>query len=89
MRTTKVSFPQEVVDNIIRFIPFGERIAGLATLSPEWQAAVERRTFQCLTISSRDLEGFASVLHPATVGRLSSIKLPRMTIVLLECRKEA
>lgn len=89
MRTTKVRFPQEVVENIVRFIPFGERIAGLATLSPEWQAAVERRTFRCLTISSQDLEGFASVLHSATVGRLSPIKFLRMTILVPECCKEA
>lgn len=44
-----------------------------ATISRKWQHAVERRTFQAVTLESKDLEYFAKILSASRVAFLSNL----------------
>ncbi|KAI0161748.1 hypothetical protein GGR52DRAFT_561015 [Hypoxylon sp. FL1284] len=77
------SAPQEIIDNIVSFLPDGQT-ARFATVSKKWQSAVERYTFANLTITSdfETMAKFQTVLKHGRCRFLRSItfiaKLPQV-----------
>ncbi|KAI1803428.1 hypothetical protein F4811DRAFT_341981 [Daldinia bambusicola] len=87
--------PQELMDKIVSLIPKtlsksdnplrkldkAELIRpGLATLSTSWQAAIEYRTFECLTVRNTELTEFVAIF--SGIRRRQILRKLRFVIVL-------
>ncbi|KAI0387718.1 hypothetical protein F5Y04DRAFT_10263 [Hypomontagnella monticulosa] len=76
------TLPVEIIDNIIPFITYSiPSFAGLASISPSWQYAIERRTFSSLYTTSVDFKtwGHAVAARRAFLRNLDyTIILPRV-----------
>ncbi|KAI1393891.1 uncharacterized protein F4822DRAFT_29151 [Hypoxylon trugodes] len=70
-------FPQEVVDNIVEFLPEDE-LSKFATVSRKWQKAVENYNFRYFTIDhtkEEDMEGLATIVFPKHRHQLRILRL--------------
>ncbi|KAI6083128.1 hypothetical protein F4821DRAFT_281107 [Hypoxylon rubiginosum] len=52
--------PIEVIERIVSFLP-DTGLSSFATISSKWQHPVERRTFSCLTITSREADKYTEL----------------------------
>jgi hypothetical protein len=97
-----VWLPQEIVANIATFLPDPQQPDGidhcqkpkflrsrLATVSRQWQRAIEPLNFQSLHITSEDLEAFISAFSSTSSSRRSLLKELHFDIVLPDYNDDA